>query len=226
MHNITDYILSKTDKLKIIPEPSPNAEKFTAFNDAGTEVEVSEFLYSFVKMIKPKTILETGTHVGVSSTYLGQALKDLNDGGKLHTFEIIDQHLQSAKQLWEQVGVTEQIIPHLMESLKYDASGLQFEMLFLDSEPQLRFDEFIKFWDNLTPGGFILIHDLHPTIGHHGQVYHNEYDWPYGDFRKKLGPYMKRFDVQTISFPTPRGFTLFQKTAPGFCATEYLRDNL
>ncbi len=97
-------------------------------------------------------------------------------------------------------------------------------MVFLDSEPQLRFDEFIKYWPMVKPGGFILIHDLGPQLGRHDQVYHGQLDWPYGPWRPKLGEFIKNHEVQTISFPTPRGFTLFQKRSDEFDFSNFLRD--
>ena len=219
--SVTDTILSKTNRLTKQPEISPGDHGFEMFNDAGTEVEVSEFLYSFVRMVKPDLILETGTHIGVSSTFMGLALKE-NKRGKLITFEIIPQHYENAPKLWAEVGVIEQVEGKLQDALQFDHFGLTFDILFLDSEPQLRFNEFLKFFDALRPGGFILIHDLHPSMGHSGQIVNGMYDWPYGDFREKLGPYLKERKVQTIHFSTPRGLTLFQKVDPNFEAEQYL----
>lgn len=220
--NITDYILSKTNRLTVSPEISPGDHGFSMFNDAGTEVEVSELLYSLTKVVKPKLLLETGTHIGVSSTYLAQGIKENNNGGKLITFEIIPVHLNNAKLLWQEVGVDHLIEGRLQSALDFEPRDMEFDMLFLDSEPQLRFNEFVKFWPNLKPGGIVAIHDLHPSMGHHGQVYHGEYDWPYGDFRVKLGPFIKNHQVQVIHPLTPRGLSIFQKTRPGFEVTKYL----
>lgn len=72
----TAKILSKTNKLKVVPEITPGDHGFSMFNSGGTEVEVSEFLYSLVRMLKPNYVLETGTHLGVSACYIGQALED------------------------------------------------------------------------------------------------------------------------------------------------------
>lgn len=222
---ITNYILSRTKRLEISPEVTPGDHGFLMFNDAGTEVEVSEFLYSLTKMLKPNFVLETGTHIGVSACFIAQALKE-NNKGILATFEIIKQHYNNAKLLWNDCNVSNYISPKLISALDVNIGDQQIDLLFLDSEPQLRFEEFVKFWPNVRPGGFIIIHDLHPSMGHHGQTYHGMYDWPYGDFRPKLGLYMKSLDVQIISFPTPRGLTLFQKTSPDFNYTRYMKDEL
>ena len=68
---ITDYILARTNKIKTENEIT-NAE-FEMFNTGGVEVEVAELLYSLVSVWKPNFILETGTHLGISSAYMGLA---------------------------------------------------------------------------------------------------------------------------------------------------------
>lgn len=217
--SVTEYILSKTNRLRV--EPEVGNANFSMFNDAGTEVEVSEFLYSLVKMIKPAFILETGTHIGVSSCFMGQALKE-NNKGYIMTFEIIPHHYTNAQELWKEVEVNSYVQSHLLDAQKFELGNIPIDFLFLDSEPQLRFDEFLKFWPNVKEGGFIAIHDLHPSLGHYDGIQHGVYDWPYGDFRAKIGPYIKDHSVQTISFPTPRGLTLFQKKRSDFSYTQYL----
>lgn len=219
--SITQYILGKTNRLSVKPEISPGDHGFSMFNDAGTEVEISEFLYGLVRMLKPNLILETGTHKGISSAFMGQSLKD-NNKGKIITTEIHQEHIDDAKALWKDIGVDDYIISHKQESLRLNFdSDVHFDMLFLDSEPQLRFDEFIRFWPNVIPGGFILIHDLHSSMGHHDKIYHDVYDWPYGDFRIKLGPFIKNLDITWIHFKTPRGLSMFQKSSSEFFATKF-----
>lgn len=209
---LTKYILNRTKRLSVSPEITPGDHGFEMFNDAGTEVEVSEFLYGLVKLVKPNKILETGTHVGVSTVYMAQALKE-NEKGDLVTFEIIPQHWQNSQKMLQDVEVAQLVDFQLKPSLKYQpAEGTLYDLLFLDSEPQLRFDEFVKYWDFLRPGGYIVIHDLNDQMGHHGQTHHGEYDWPYGDFRVKLGPFIRDGRVNIISFDNPRGMTMFQKT--------------
>jgi len=225
MQSVTDYILSKTHRLGAQPEVSPGGQEWSMFNDAGTEIEVSEFLYSLVRMVKPNYILETGTHLGISACYMALALAQ-NRRGLMTTYEIIDVLRQGAIGLWKDVGINHLIETKLMSSLTEFNNDRTIDLLFLDSEPQLRFDEFVKYWPQVAPAGFILIHDFHPSMGHSGQVINNQYDWPYGDFRVKLGPYITSLQVQTINFKTPRGLTLFQKTGPGFENTLYLQSKL
>ena len=65
---ITEYMKERDLSLIEIPEPT-NAE-YTCFNYGGVETEVGEFLYGLVRMLKPRNVFETGTHHGVSSSYI------------------------------------------------------------------------------------------------------------------------------------------------------------
>jgi predicted O-methyltransferase YrrM len=211
--NITDYILSKTHRLRKSPEVTPGDHGFEMFNDAGTEVEVSEWLYGMIRVIKPDLVLETGTHVGVSAAYISQALED-NKRGKMQTFEIIPEHWKNAQDMLKDLELQHRCECNLISALKYQPEGLSYDVLFLDSEPQLRFNEFVKYWPNLRDGGYIIIHDLNDQLGHNDLTQHGMYDWPWGDWREKLGPFVERGDVNVISFDNPRGLTMFQKTKP------------
>ncbi len=218
--NITDYLMSKTKSLKKLPEYCANPAGFSMFNTGGTEVEVGEFLYSFVKMIKPSVILETGTHFGISSMYMGQACLE-NKKGLVTTLEPSTTIADVAKSLWVDIEVQDYINSVIEKSLDYTGTH-KIDFLFLDSEPNIRFDEFNKYWPMVRSGGFIAIHDLHPSLSYAEIPINGMECWPYGDFRPKIGKYILDHDVQVISFPTPRGFTLFQKKSAGMAYTRHL----
>ena len=145
MSDVTNYILSKTSRIKAEPEEVKVPPGYQMFNSGGVEVEVAEFLYSLVRMLKPEKIIETGTHLGISSTYMACALQR-NGKGKVTTFEVIPQHLNSSTQLWKDVGVSDYVQGILMPSLDAQfAPGTKVDMLFLDSEPQFRFMSLLSF---------------------------------------------------------------------------------
>ena len=106
MSSITDYILTKTDKIK--PEPEFHNAGFSMFNTGGVEVEVAELLYSLVKVWKPSLVVETGTHLGISALYMGLALEE-NNQGSLITYEIAAPFLQQAQALWQDLGVQNRV---------------------------------------------------------------------------------------------------------------------
>lgn len=210
MSKITNSILERSKRIKTEPEITPGGQHFSMFNTGGVEAEVAELLYSLVRTWKPNLIVETGTHLGISSAYMAQGLED-NQSGMLVTFEVIPSLLADAQALWKDLRLSHRIHGVLESSLTAKISN-EIDFLFLDSEPQYRFDEFNKFWPLVKPGGIIAIHDLHPSLGRHGQTYHGVLDWPYGEWRPKLEKYVTNFDVQLIHVPNPRGMVLFQKT--------------
>lgn len=206
---ITEHIVDKTG-IPLLDEPSNN--KYKMFNTGGVESEIGEFLYALVRMIKPTSILETGTHFGISSTYMALGLKH-NNHGKIITIDPI--YWDEAKKIHKDLDILSYLEPVTLHAENYETTEM-FDIAFLDTEPSLRFNEFEKFYNNVNPGGLIIIHDLHPHLSYgcvnldHPEFKH----WPYGDFREKLGIYIKSHQVQTFSFSTPRGITIFQKSKP------------
>ena len=104
MCNITDYILKTTDKLSLKEENAANGKTFLQFNSGSVEVEVAEFLYSFTRLIKPKLVVETGTHKGISALYIALALEK-NNQGKIKTFEVIGPLQKDAKALCKDFNI-------------------------------------------------------------------------------------------------------------------------
>jgi len=224
---ITDFLVSRglqTPIEEYVKEPPG----YQCFNSGGVEVEVAEFLYSLVHLLKAKTILETGTHLGISSTYMAQALKELGRG-TITTLEVIPELWEQAKQLWEKLQLTDFIDSHLKSSLEVELSlSTELDILFLDSEPQYRFDELLRFWHFVKPGGIIMIHDMDENIGFHNTWTKLEsgeeiYSWPYGDFKEKIGSLISQHEVQVISFGTPRGLTIFQKHSEKSVVKKFLQ---
>lgn len=219
--NITQTLMRRSNLLSIQQEVTDSLNLYSMFNTGGVEVEVGEFLYGLCRLIKPENVLETGTHLGISASYIAQALED-NGRGKITTLEIFHDAQQQSMRLWMELGLNHRVVSVLLPSLEHTANE-QIDFLFLDSEPHLRFDEFVKFWPMVKPGGFIAIHDLHPNLGHSGQTVNGMFCWPFGDFREKLGAYIKNGEVSVFNFHSPRGFTLFQKTEIDFASWQHTK---
>lgn len=173
---------------------------FTTGGTGGVECEVGEFLFGLVKMMKPLEILETGTFQGWSSSYIASALKS-NDMGHLDTIEFTEAHLNKAKQKWAKLGIDKFITPHFTSSLEFK-SKKQYDILMLDTEPQIRFMEVDRYWNNLKPGGIIILHDLHSEMGTSSGVWHGL------DLIKDK---IKEHELSVVNFYTPRGLTLLRR---------------
>lgn len=203
---ITNYLrfLAGTDVLQLSPED----DKYLRFNDAGVEIEVGEFLYALVRISKPELVYETGTHKGIGAMYLGKGLKD-NGFGRLHTHEYEPSHVRDAKRLIELTELADFVVVHQGNSLQINPVG-QIDLLFLDTEPQIRFQEFVNLFPHVRPGGFVLIHDLHR---HMHQIENEEHGfaWPYGKVPYEMLRLEQEGKIRPVHFGTPRGLTLFYK---------------
>lgn len=207
---------------------NPRAVGFHSFNDAGVESETGEFLYGLVRLLQPKNILETGTHWGVSAAYMGLALQD-NGQGHLDTLEFLPENHMIASQRIQRCGLKDQVTVHFGDagSFKPEERGLvnvntdfekeyvekrMYKLILLDTEPQTRFAELEKFWNNLEEGGFVFIHDLHR---HMHQIPNEEHGfaWPYGKVTDFMSELVRTGKARPFHFSTPRGLTGFYKTS-------------
>lgn len=222
MLTITEQLIEASQgTLKLSPEVTDTEKKgYEMFDDGAIERETAEFLWGFVRLLKPKHILETGTYTGISSLYMGQALKE-NDFGDLVTLEIENTHKLRAEELWNKAGVSGQVRCQLIASLDYMDSRViksdqvfEYDLLFLDSEPGLRAKEVIQFFPFLRPGGYILIHDLHGHLGQENIVNpdHEHFKfWPWGVLPDEIVNWLKTDQLRVIPLPAPRGTVLYYK---------------
>ena len=202
--NCTEEIKSKLG-LKTMTEVSDNTGQWSCFDDGSAELETLEFLYAFVRLIKPESVLETGTYKGLSSCYLGLALKE-NGKGVLDTIEIEQQHLATAKEKWQKLGISNYVVEHHQPSLEFEPKK-QYDLFFLDSEPWLRFKELSRFYDNLKDGGFVFIHDMPRNLcqGNVNPDHPGFKHWPVGELSLMVGEWVKIGRLKPFYFKTPRG---------------------
>lgn len=189
---------------------------YTSFNDAGVETETGEFLYAMTRILKPTHALETGTHWGIGTAYIASALKD-NTKGLLDTIEFLPEIYREAADRVQKLELTSQVRMHLQDVKDFEpkAHGVNFyQLILLDTEPQTRFAELLKFFPYLDEGGFVFIHDLHR---HMHQIRNDEHGfaWPYGPLPQEIKDLVTQGKLRPIHFPTPRGLTGFYKVAPG-----------
>lgn len=113
-----------------------------------------KLLKMFVRMIRPKNILELGTFTGYSALSLADGM---TGDGELHTIEIDDEledfireHFENsphADRLKLHVGDAREIIPQL---------GLTFDLVFIDANKRQYLEYYNLVFDFVTPGGFII----------------------------------------------------------------------
>lgn len=206
---ITKYIV-QTLNLGLSPEPS-NAD-WQMFDDGSVETGVGELLYGFIRGHRPFWSLETGTYHGISSSYLGLALKE-NNYGYLDAVEYEQQHLQLSKERWSKLDISERVYEHLISSLEFVPQH-NYDFIFLDTEPNLRFNELVRFYPYLNEGGYVFIHDL-PRGMCQGNINPDLPDfksWPYGDLPEEIKQWLRSGELIKFHFNSPRGLTgLYKK---------------
>jgi hypothetical protein len=224
MTDITEELMQLDPSLVIHNEGEWSKTKslYSAFNDAGVECEVGEFLYAMVRILKPENVLETGTHEGIGATYIGLGLKR-NAWGHLDTIEFLPHIYSQATQRIKTIGLEYQVTCHFGDARLFTPKeGIKYSLILLDTEPETRFAELIRYYDYLNSGGFVFIHDTprnlcqgninpdHPTIP----------SWPFGNLPYKIKQWVKNGELRSIHFPTPRGLIGFYKVHKDDCKWE------
>ena len=211
---ITKYLVEKAQGIiKLEPEISDNEGiGYLAFDSGGVEIEVGEFLYGLVRALKPQRVLTTGVYSGISDAYIALGLKD-NGFGQSQAVEYETFHIERARNLWETLGIANIIHVHQGSSLDFVPSGL-YQLIFLDTEPMIRFAELEKFFPKLEPGGFIGIHDLPRTFcqGNINQDHPEMKSYPFGDVPPQMQEWLQTGKLVKFHLPSPRGMVFFYKT--------------
>lgn len=193
----------------------PNRKgSYSSFNDAGIEVETGEFLYAMVRLLKPDRVLETGTHWGIGAAYMGTALKD-NGKGVMETLEFLPEIYQRAQERFKALGLHINQggrVNGILGDVAKFTPDFNYQLMLLDTEPQTRFAELVKFFPYLDEGGYVFIHDLHR---HMHQIPNEEHGfaWPYGPIPNELKDLVTSGKLRPFHFPTPRGLTGFYKVS-------------
>jgi predicted O-methyltransferase YrrM len=211
---ITNLFLDKDPTLVLHNEGDwSNTElEYLAFNSGGVECEVGEFLYGLVRILKPDHVLETGLHHGIGAMYMGEALKD-NGKGNLDTIEFLPEIKDIADTRISMLELEDWITTHLIDARAFEPGDKKYKLIFLDTEPETRFGELLKFYPYLEDGGYLLIHDTPRSLcqGNVNPDHPLKPSWPFGDVPEEMKAMLKDGRLVKTNFPSPRGLTLFYK---------------
>lgn len=170
------------------PVGAKPARLWSMFDGWTAEVEVLDFLYALVRLVKPALALETGTWLGWSACAIGRALQ-ANGFGRLISLETNPEAYAVAQRRAVELGVTDSVDLRLESSLDFSPRDV-VEFALLDSETTIRETEFRRFLPWLAPGATIVFHD---TAVHHKVV---------GDGVNRL---ITEGLLEGVTLPTPRG---------------------
>lgn len=168
----------------------------------GIAIEEGELLYGLVRTVKPVSILETGTNIGVSAQYMALALKD-NGFGHLTTIEKDGFVARRAQDKINVMGLSSFVTIANTTTTEFFAgqhADTTYDFLWLDTELKERYNELVTLFPRVVPGGIICIHDLW-CLEHH---------W-YGGVPAQMREWIKSGELRGLTFKTDHGVTVFQK---------------
>jgi predicted O-methyltransferase YrrM len=140
-------------------------------------------VYHLIRYLRPKAVLEIGTHVGASTVHIAAALaalraEDPSMRYELTTVDIVDVNDEAAKpwlelgsraspqQMIEELGCSSFVSFHAQNSLDYLAAcGQRFDLIFLDGFHAAThvLHEIPAALAKLKEGGYVLLHDYYPN---------------------------------------------------------------
>lgn len=111
-------------------------------------------LKMFVRMIRPRQILEIGTYSGYSALCLAEGL---DEGGMLHTFEINDEQEDFTRPWLEGSPYADRIKFYIGDALdQVPQLGITFDLAFVDGDKRRYIDYYEMTLAHLSPGGYII----------------------------------------------------------------------
>jgi predicted O-methyltransferase YrrM len=177
------------------PTPEcPHPERWRMYDAMTAELEVLEFLKTLVTTLKPSIVLETGTFMGVSTLRIAEGLKE-NGFGRVITIEFDRTIHAAAQEKFRKSGLESWIDLRLGSSLELEVNQ-PIDLLFSDSELEIREKEVRRFLPQMNPNGIILMHDA-------------------SSYLKTVREAALRLEgeglISVVLLPTPRGLVIAQK---------------
>ncbi len=143
-----------------------------------------KMLHDLILQHAPSIVVEIGCFIGVSSVWIGSALKKLG-GGRLFSVDLffpkspaqpnhsgfIYDPFNFAKEKIDAAELSDFVEFFRMNSVDFgrrlrEITGAEVDFLFIDGDHTIGgcLDDFITFYPNVRVGGNILFHDIYPRI--------------------------------------------------------------
>jgi predicted O-methyltransferase YrrM len=135
----------------------PEPQRWSMIDSMTAEVEVLEFIATLVTTIKPRLVVETGSFLGVSTEWIARGL-ERNGFGKVVSCEFDTVVFAKAKERIEASPLKQWIDLRNESSLEMEVEGT-IDLLFSDSDMEIRAAEVKRFLPQMNPNGVILMHD-------------------------------------------------------------------
>lgn len=147
----------------LIPAARAHERGYRVWDDMGVEVEVAEFLYGLVRLLKPGVVVEAGTGAGYAAVAIASALRE-NGCGHLWSYEPLPEFRRFAEERLAGLPAS------VMAGQSCDDAGpTQADLVFVDSAGGELRQRDLDHW--LPTGVPVVVHDAHeydlPTDGLH-----------------------------------------------------------
>lgn len=111
-------------------------------------------LKMFVRMVRPKNILEIGTYSGYSALCMAEGLED---GGKIYTFEINDEQEDFTRPWFENSQYADKIDFRIGDALeRLPEMDVMFDLAFIDGDKRKYVDYYNMVMQHMSAGGYML----------------------------------------------------------------------
>jgi predicted O-methyltransferase YrrM len=123
-------------------------------------------LYLLIRAVKPLSVLELGTNVGISAAYQATALQLNGQGGQLITLDASPYRLQMARELHQRLGVDRHVnyvLGFFSDTLPRTLEGVgSVDFSFIDGHHQYQptLDYFRAIADHSTDGALFVFDDI------------------------------------------------------------------
>ena len=159
--------------------PEEKAGTFLSSDAGSTEMEVLNWLYATICLVKAENILETGTLNAMGTIALASACK-ANGFGHVHTIEIDPKYCALAEQTLKKEGLLKYVSIHCCDSLDFlRTTDLHFDFAFIDSLCEIRVEEYSICMERCILKGMAVFHDTSPTRAktyqYPSEAVHNKY---------------------------------------------------
>jgi predicted O-methyltransferase YrrM len=135
----------------------PRPERWSMYDSMTAEAEVLEFLRTLVTTVKPELVVETGSFLGVSTLWMAEGMK-ANGFGKIVSCEYDSKVFAAVKEKIAGHALAGFIELRNESSLEMVVEGT-IDLLFVDSDPDIREAEVRRFLPQVRPTGLVLMHD-------------------------------------------------------------------
>lgn len=172
----TNYLCGMVDLHIVNPLAEAYAERFSSSEDPALQVIADEtranhshahmlsghlqgkFLQMISEIMQPKYILEVGTFTGYSAIALCMGLQT---GGQLHTIEVRQEEVDTARNNFERAGLADKIILHVGRAAEIIPTlDVEWDLVFIDADKTGYIEYYKLILPRLRRGGVILVDNV------------------------------------------------------------------